>query len=126
MGYLTGHWLGRQVGKVRIPVQMLRKEDVETLQERCGGSLRRVVSRKHGESLVLSRSEWGILKNMFESAPGSLNESSALLIRAYNQLIQISGGLTTPAGKAAAVAAVVSLYNADPGLASRLAYILGR
>lgn len=114
---------------MRVPVVFLDGTGiVERIETELGQPLRRCARGKKKESLVMTRAQWRlfseILDEMAKEVNTPMNEAAAILIQAYNRLIRLHGSLTTPPGQAALVSAILSLYVANPGLASRLVYML--
>jgi len=92
----------------------------------------RTVGSGTNKQYVLRKDQVRVIQKLLECVgDGSedkrfqLNEASAVATRAYVSILNnASGAKSTPAGKMALAAAIMSLYNADPGLGSGLLYLL--
>ena len=109
---------------MRIPFVLLEKSigEIETmLSEKL-----RVVGKNEKKFVVLRKDQWSRLRECMDNKKlTTLNEASSVATLAYSTIISNgSSAKGTPAGNMAVVAAVMSLYNAEPGLASGLAYLL--
>lgn len=109
---------------MRIPVRLL-EEDLEKIEEFLGAKVR-IVGDGNRRVIVFRKEQWKALNEAMNKREGSpINEASALVTRAYSRVIAYGPqAKSSPAGRMALIAAIVSLYNADPGLGSNLAYLL--
>lgn len=112
---------------MRISVAELGENVISALEKELGETFRRSGLGKSNEQVVLRRDQWSRVHSLLEACADNprINESSAVAVRAYVALIKNGGAAkTTPAGRVALIAAVLSMYNADPGMGSRLIFLL--
>lgn len=109
---------------MRVPLLLIGDEKVPLLEDLLSSRFR-IVGKGDRRELVLTRNEWNRLLAFTEQGYGPLNEAASVVLRAYNQLIRVAPqARSTPAGKAAVIAAVMGIYTADPSLGSRLTFLL--
>jgi len=109
---------------MKIPARLI-ENDLKNIEEFLGAKVR-IVGDGDRRMVVFRKEQWKAINEAMEKRENSpINEASALVTRAYSRVIAYGPqAKSSPAGRMALIAAIVSLYNADPGLGSNLAYLL--
>ena len=118
---------------MRVPTSVIGREHLPEIEKFLGEKLRRTKEKTREEVIVFRQDQWEkfILELDRREAQGTLSESlslceaSAVILRAFNSLMKVYGSAkNTPEGKVALIAAVMSIYTADPAMGRRLTYML--
>jgi hypothetical protein len=110
---------------MRIPLRVVEKE-FSTLEHFLGEKLK-VVGRGGDKKVVFRKEQWNKVWESLENKKGSfqINEASSLVLRAYGRVVAHGqSAKSSAAGRMALISAIVSIYNADPGLGSNLSFLL--
>ncbi len=109
---------------MRVPFNVLEK-DFNNIEKFLNEKLR-VVGENKNKTIVFRKDQWSRINEAISNKePVPINEAASVIIRAYSGIMSSgSSAKSTPAGKMALYAAIISLYNADPGLGSNLTYLL--
>lgn len=110
---------------MRIPFKVIEK-DFNNIEKFLDEKLRVVGNDNNSKVVVFRRDQWQrVDEAMSRKDTFPISEASSVVIRAYSGIISSgSAAKSTPAGKMALYAAILSLYNADPGLGSNLTYLI--
>jgi hypothetical protein len=110
---------------MKIPADLLSNDLVSFIESKGGRRLKRLNTKK-GEMLVFPRRELNLLNEVLKSPQKMFNmsETATVVVKAYTVLMRDYSKITSPADRAALVAAVMGIYNADPAIGSRLVYML--
>jgi len=114
---------------MRVPVDLIGRKNIPLIEEFLGEKVRRTGIGKI-EKLVFRKDQWKKFLETVESQeetlnPSPMSEASGVVLRAYSMLLKnYAAAKTTPVGRISIIAAVMSIYAADPGVGSRLQFAL--
>lgn len=112
---------------MRVPVDLIGKSSIPTIEVFLGEKLRKVGLGKV-EQIVFRRDQWDRFVKLTESKEKEgvpLCEASSVVLRAYSMMMKnYPAAKRSPEGRMAIIAAVMSIYAADPGVGSRLQFAL--
>lgn len=109
---------------MRIPVDIVGRDRIPLIESALGEKIRRTGLGKI-EKLVFRKDQWDNFVKLTESKNSPISEQSGVVLRAYSMLMKnYAAARGTPTGKMAIIAAVMSIYAADPAVGSRLQFAL--